>query len=836
MRAAGTPLQGMTGARRHLRAVADPVAVADVDSADQVPVPSDVPPSARGRLLELLAGRPVHLTEIDLLALANEPYDGLGHEMPTAARAAGQVALDFFLSAAADDRAAGGSRTEGVAGLLCRYVLPFLLEQRESATGPVPTGELDVRDVKHLRNMLAGERLLPAATVACDRLGRRRLGITCHWLTLAEAEQVTGLSTDQLAESLATGALPVHYDHAGTTLVRAVDLRRAGLLIERETPHGLKAGSARNVLSLMMLVWEHAEFLGVSLSGKPRAVRAKTPLVSTRQRTPRARARVEVPLDRCAQVAGRLHPVHQLVLWLLRLLGLRDGEVFGLLVGDYRDGWLRVLRIGGKTMTVRDIDGRFVKVTMRNGTKTSREGTVRAGVVDVDDEAKEGIEERWLPVPPILRRLLDYVIATAHTDPVTGQVDPNARLVPGLQTDDASLSGFTGALDRAFGAEPDGSKGLRFTPHDLRASLNTDLKNAGIKKRVVRYWLGHKTNDGKQLDVNESHESHYDLGPDAQKLLKAAKVIDRSARHLSDLRIPTALRPQFGRGTRLHARRAQLEQAWTAAGWYRAGGTQDVVMPAGADAPPAEEVLRLKAAAAEIGIKDSQLKRMLTAGDVEGTQVPWGSRMVWEVPRSAVERERARRAQVTLTDLQAELGMTYHPLYHLLGELGVLPADRTKGEAIYLSPLQAQLVRDEVQRRAEVAATVLPTAAVAVRLGLPEPIVQTLLRRGDLVEGQGPVDARLTYVLVSSIETYELQHPAPPPVGPGERVVPVGRVGQILGESRHGVTHLVCSRQLAVISIRRRQYVGVESLSRQLAGRPRGSKPGLIALYSEAQG
>lgn len=125
---------------------------------------------------------------------------------------------------------------------------------------------------------------------------------------------------------------------------------------------------------------------------------------------------------------------------------------------------------------------------------------------------------------------------------------------------------------------------------------------------MVRYWLGHKTNDGKQLDLNESH---YDLGPDAKKLLKAAKVIDRSARHLSDLRIPTALRPQFGRETRLRARRAQVEQEWAAAGWYRAGGTQHVVVASAADAAPVEEVLRLSAAAAEIGLEDSQLKRRL---------------------------------------------------------------------------------------------------------------------------------------------------------------------------------------------------------------------------------
>jgi hypothetical protein len=88
---------------------------------------------------------------------------------------------------------------------------------------------MHIQDLQALAQILAGERSPPAATVVADRLAmlrpsdldsgrpicailsdpteragdyrgrRRRLALTCHWLTLAEAAGVTGVPADVVA-------------------------------------------------------------------------------------------------------------------------------------------------------------------------------------------------------------------------------------------------------------------------------------------------------------------------------------------------------------------------------------------------------------------------------------------------------------------------------------------------------------------------------------------------------------------------------------------------------------------------------------------------------------
>lgn len=76
----------------------------------------------------------------------------------------------------------------------------------------------------------------------------------------------------------------------------------------------------------------------------------------------------------CARIAGHLHPVHQLVLWLQRVMGLRISEAFGVMVDDVIDlgdtGLLLVRGQGGRQFRVRDEAGRVVTVTYKESLKT----------------------------------------------------------------------------------------------------------------------------------------------------------------------------------------------------------------------------------------------------------------------------------------------------------------------------------------------------------------------------------------------------------------------------------------------------------------------------------
>jgi integrase len=76
----------------------------------------------------------------------------------------------------------------------------------------------------------------------------------------------------------------------------------------------------------LVAVLDYAESEGIAFQPKPRA--AQLPI----DRTPEAKTRA-LTLAESARIASRLHAIHQLVLWWLRLLGLRISEVLGCIAG-----------------------------------------------------------------------------------------------------------------------------------------------------------------------------------------------------------------------------------------------------------------------------------------------------------------------------------------------------------------------------------------------------------------------------------------------------------------------------------------------------------------------
>jgi hypothetical protein len=82
-----------------------------------------------------------------------------------------------------------------------------------------------------LPRVLSGERPLPAATVAGDLLKRR--GIGCLFLCHDDAATVTDGGATALEVTLASGTVALHTDvRTGEAIIRAADLRAAGVLIE----------------------------------------------------------------------------------------------------------------------------------------------------------------------------------------------------------------------------------------------------------------------------------------------------------------------------------------------------------------------------------------------------------------------------------------------------------------------------------------------------------------------------------------------------------------------------------------------------------------------------
>lgn len=252
----------------------------------------------------------------------------------------------------------------------------------------------------------------------------------------------------------------------------------------------------------------------------PAAVRTRRP-----SRQPRPLAYPE-----CARIAAHLHRVHQVAFWLQRVMGMRISESFGVLVSDVVDlgdsGLLAAQGQGGRSLNVRDDDGLVIAVPHKETMKTA------AG-------------SRVLVVPTVMMQLLRVAIEAFHTDPETGEVDRDARLVPGLHAADrAGQLAYREAFEDAAIAEQLGSVdlGFRVAPHLLRKSVATDLAwQSGIEDAVRRRFMGHRAGD----DVfGRVYTLDY---PELTLLVKVAVVLDEQIRgSIGTLLTPTTRDIRWG--------------------------------------------------------------------------------------------------------------------------------------------------------------------------------------------------------------------------------------------------------------------------------------------------
>lgn len=231
-------------------------------------------------------------------------------------------------------------------------------------------------------------------------------------------------------------------------------------------------------------------------------------------------------MGECARIASHLHPVHQLALWLQRIMGLRISEAFGVLVDDVIDygdtGLLLVRGQGGRTFRVREPDGEVATVWHTEQLKTAA-------------------AHRALVIPGRMLELLRVAIEAFHTDPDTGDAHVEARLIPGLRAaDQGGQLAFRQGFARAVGAEGLSSSdlGFRVTPHLLRKSIATDIAwHAGIPDTVRRRFMGHRAADdvyGRAYTLD-----HPELAPMADVAAAIDAMVDGA---IGTLLVPTAQR------------------------------------------------------------------------------------------------------------------------------------------------------------------------------------------------------------------------------------------------------------------------------------------------------
>lgn len=609
-----------------------------------------------------------------------------------------------------DLEAADAAREVAVEDLWEDHILPFLREQARAHHGSEVfcVEDLTLVTAGQLRSRLVGKG---AVLVETDRAASPALEGS---VTVKESVALTGASKATIGRRLREGRFPGAERVDGVWRIPLEDLRQQGLLdgkpLRRGRPRqgaGLGVGSVGNVMWVLGKVVEFAKNNGVAIVGDPTAGMTSK---RTRNRTPRV-DRAVVSLATTRSLAARLHVVHQAVLWMMRLFGMRISEVYGIKVAD-----------------VLDDGGRYGVVRLR--AQGGRKFLVRRGddIVSVDEkeQLKNGESYRAIIITGAVLTLVRGLIQVFHTAE-DGTVDASARLVPGLQQEGKSgQSGFRMALSAALKAEHVAGHGEvedKVVPHDLRKGLTTDLEwSEGLHQLALKRMFGHAPG-------NDVHGLAYTLDkPNHAASRDVADRVDEMVEtELNGLTmVATAKEPSWGKDHPIRARLDHVRGALAELGW--------LALHLPAESELSELVLDTDQVASLLGQPVSTVRTWLAAGVIPAEAHPGpNGRDQWYARMSDVEDFQSMEAtKLHLNDVAALVGSTYHQVYVAMNRMGLdLARDPRTGEYLVNDEARAALVEHFETERSMQDRTVTINDA-ARRLRVSPSVVVAWLSTGQL--------------------------------------------------------------------------------------------------------
>jgi integrase len=710
------------------------------------------------------------------------------------------VANAWMAAAYEDLRRGGPERAERVRRIVEAYLVPWF--------APRTTTVADVTYFmahEWLLQLVGRTDTQPAATLR-DQAPERapRTAGEAGEVGLAEAARICGLSLPTLRRRWQDGQLPGAYrDAKGHIRVPARALRHVHGA-RGPKPTGLSKRYVSDALWILRKIMAFARANGLFPPGFDPTEGLDAPLPDAavaRTGRPSAQPR-PLSLGECAQIASHLHAVHQLVFWLQRIMGLRISEAFGLLVSDVVDlgetGMLAVQGQGGRTFQVRDDTGTIVAVARKATAKTA------AG-------------SRVLVVPATLMELLRVAIEAFHTDPDTGEIDPTARLVPGIhQSSTGGQLGYHQALADAAGNEDLGTEhlGFRVSSHLLRKSCATDLAwSAGIEDSVRRRFMGHRA--GEDVFGRIYTLDHPDVAP----LTKVAALLDDNiTTQITTLLTPTTRSVHWGRTNPLCFRADHLSAVLAAAGWQVEPGDPD------------DPLCDANRVAEELGIVATTARRWMSDGTIRSVVAPDGD----GVPRrySRLSDVWARRDQLAgvmrLSDLAEQLGVRYDEIYRSMRHLGLAPDQHPTSREFTLTDEEAGALRTEHERVRALHRRSMKLPAAARQLKLSFTTIRLLATRSDLEFDPETDTSGARFVTRASVEACwiarnEARRRTAQPVA----TVPFAEVVRFTGLGRRAVVDLVRAGVLEELP-GRRSTCEITTSSLQVWLSDRGSVPGLM--------
>lgn len=511
------------------------------------------------------------------------------------------------------------------------------------------------------------------------------------------------------------------------------------------------------------------------------------PLSQVRPLRPRSadeQARAQpVTLVECRDLAGHLHVVHQLVLWLQRILGLRISESFGPHVRDV------VTADGVGLLTVEVQGGRQFLIAERGETAVS---------VAEKRQLKRSWSRRVLPIPAALMALIDLVILAFHTDPATGEIDVDARLVPGLARPDVSgQAAYRNALSVAVDAVR--LDGRKVGPHLMRKSLASALAyDPTITEAAKRRFVGKTAGD-------DDFARTYTLDdPELRAFRAIAERLDRDiVAEVGSLIVPTARSVLLGHANPLKSRAREIDHVLR-----RAGALVDAI--------PAGEALCGSARVAELlGCSVTEARRRMTSGEVpcQMVTVPGRSKPQRLARQCDVEHVlQAEASHITLASLAVELGVVQRDVWEAATRLGIglhrLPGRR----AAVLTDADRSVVVAEFARVDALHARSLTVTAAATQLQVSRRFVDGLLARGALTADGERDSSGQRFVTRLSVEAWAAHRSRRTVSPPSEPSITVDALHAVAGRSTRSLMTLARTGQLVLVDGRAPYRVSLKSV------------------------
>ena len=467
-----------------------------------------------------------------------------------------------------------------------------------------------------------------------------------------------------------------------------------------------------------------------------------------------------VSIADCVQIAANLHVVHQLMLWLLRLCGLRISEAYGLTVSRFF-----VDDDGTGFLIVDHQDGWCVKRDKDGGRHSAPRKTPKT---------KAGY--RLMPLPALLTALIGNIIAAFHTD-ADGVINPLARLVPTIQSANGGKDGFRTALKAAARAldldvdasDDDTKSNLR--PHDLRKNFGTDLAwSDEIQPLLKRRAMGHRAGDDVfELVYTLDTRLKKHLGPVAAMFDEQLAVAG-----ITTLMVPTIHRPLYLKSadpTLIASINAPLAEA----GWQ-------------IDENPDE--IDVAEAAALLGMVETATRRLFVNGHIPARK----SRKEWRATRTDVLGYRDRLSGFRLLpDIADDAGISYDAAYMEVKRLGIVVEKDSYTRQLLYTPAHATLIVAAVRQTQALRDRSMTIAEAMATLGSRSHSAINKLADEGVLHIDTETDASgKRYVTRASVEAERNRRLG----GCGPQPISVQRFRLATGFTSADVDRLVCSKHL----------------------------------------